>query len=251
MKSQNPLASQVVKPLLLTHQAIAIIKARIAEGMLRPGDRIVEEQLAKELGLTRIPLREALIELQHNGFVERHSHKGTYVTKMDLSDAEEIYRVRTALEALAFDLILERYQGQRVDLTSVEEMQRAMVEARRRGDELAFREGDLEFHRRIWKLAGNKHLYRSLDRLTAPLIFHIYVVIRDHPSLSFLDLQAIRGHKRIVGAFQSRSRKMAGEAFGLHAENSLDVLRKVAGVNRDSKHNNGPVHRTSSLSKRA
>src|SRR5580658_4018581 len=73
----------------------------IFQGELKPGDRILEAKVARQLGLAQGTLREALRELEHQGLVTKHGHGGTFVSKLTISEINDIYLVRRELEPLA------------------------------------------------------------------------------------------------------------------------------------------------------
>lgn len=81
--------------------AAELIREAIADGRLQPGQRLKEEVLARELGISRTPIREALLVLQTEGLVEASPNRGATVRSYDLPDLEEIYELRAMLEGLA------------------------------------------------------------------------------------------------------------------------------------------------------
>src|SRR5258708_12915877 len=84
-------------------QVVAAIKDAILSGTIEPGEQIVESRMAQQLG-SGIPLvREALIALEHQGFVQKTPYKGTTVTKLEPSQIQDIFQLRVELEALAVE----------------------------------------------------------------------------------------------------------------------------------------------------
>src|SRR5690348_1535706 len=106
-----------LKPIRLTDQISDIIKEQIFTGTLRPGDRVVEQKFAKELGVGQNAIREALIALAHSGFVRRIPNVGTYVTEITNAEGRKIARIRGALEGLVIELIVERMQTEKPDFS--------------------------------------------------------------------------------------------------------------------------------------
>jgi DNA-binding GntR family transcriptional regulator len=103
---------------MLGQQIREILLERIFKGELQPGDRIVELQLANELGTSQAPVREALRELQSLGFVEHEPYRGTRVRRITEEELAEIFPVRAALEELAAQEAASRLNGR------VEELER-------------------------------------------------------------------------------------------------------------------------------
>ncbi|MDO9377391.1 MAG: GntR family transcriptional regulator [Nocardioidaceae bacterium] len=83
------------------------IRDLVIRGELRPGDRLVERRLADRLGVSRVPVREALHQLAHEGFAEERPPRGMVVRALDASDTETLFAVRAALEDLVCDRVVE------------------------------------------------------------------------------------------------------------------------------------------------
>ena len=94
-------ALRLIQPVSKRDQVVASFKEAILSGIIQPGEAIVESKVAQQLG-AGIPLvREALIELEHQGYVQKVPYKGTTVTKLERRDVEQIFRLRDELETLA------------------------------------------------------------------------------------------------------------------------------------------------------
>src|SRR6267143_5686979 len=94
---------KLIQPISKKNQVVEAIKEAVLTGSINPGDQIVESRIAQELG-AGIPLvREALIELEHHGFVQKTPYKGTIVTKLGPKEIREIFQLRVELEALAVE----------------------------------------------------------------------------------------------------------------------------------------------------
>ncbi len=92
---------RVTGPVSLKDKAYHAIKAAILSLKLKPGDPLVESDLAQQLGISKTPVRDALLELEREGFVTKVPFKGTYVTEITLKDVREVFQVRAVLEGLA------------------------------------------------------------------------------------------------------------------------------------------------------
>jgi DNA-binding GntR family transcriptional regulator len=159
----------------LKDRVAQFIRDAILSGKLESGERIVELKLAKDLGIGTAAVREALFELESLGFVTRIISKGTFVTRLTAEDVAQIYEVRQQLEGLAVDLVQKRLTDADVALLQkhADEMQAAALE----NDAQRFYRFDMEFHRAIWRLSGNRHLAKSLDLLVVPL-FTFFIMKR-------------------------------------------------------------------------
>ena len=84
------------------------LRDAIKSGMLAPGQRLMEIQLAEELGVSRTPVREAIRKLELEGYVVMMPRRGTYVANLSIRDVNDVFEIRTALDSLACGLAAER-----------------------------------------------------------------------------------------------------------------------------------------------
>src|SRR5260370_16949405 len=101
-------ALRAIPRVSLVERTVASMKQAIFEGLLKPGDRVVEAKLASSLKIGHPTVREALIELEHAGFVTRIPNRGTFITKLSKNQVMEIYCIRENLESLTLQLALTR-----------------------------------------------------------------------------------------------------------------------------------------------
>jgi DNA-binding GntR family transcriptional regulator len=142
-----------------TAQAYAEVKRRILDAEWAPGSQVLEAAIAMELGLSRTPVREALVRLQQEGLIEIVPRHGMRVSALSPADMREIYQVLTSLEPTAAALLAER-RPSRAELAT---MLRACTEMARalRGtapDLRAWAVADEEFHRDLAERCGNRRL---------------------------------------------------------------------------------------------
>jgi len=172
------------------------IREQIIASRLKPGDRILEIPLAKELGVSQPTVREALKELEYEGFVTKMARKGTYVTSLSSEDIQKISEVRALLEPAAVAkaaVHLTPKSSQRL-----REITEKMAQALDAGDRLTFHHLDMTFHRTIWKLSDNEYLERALSRL----LFSLFAFVLSQQEASvFAD--ALRQHHEILAGLTS------------------------------------------------
>lgn len=135
------------------------LRAAIFDGRLAPGARIRQEALGTAFGVSRIPVREALRSLEHEGLVTLVPHSGARVARLDYAELREIYLIREAIEPLA-----AAESARRLDDDQLREL-RAMVEAFPRGgdDPGAWLEADRRFHLASYAAAGMPRLLRMIE----------------------------------------------------------------------------------------
>jgi DNA-binding GntR family transcriptional regulator len=161
----QPAATPTTLKLYVFHQ----LREAIVTGKWRPGDRLNESQIAREFGISRIPVREALLQLQEHGLVMNHERRGMFVTRLDESEVQRINSVRLVLEAEALKLCRAKItREEAAQLTHLVEMMEAWTE----GTEMDAAVLDLSFHRTLWAATGNPYLTRTLDSLTTVLFAH-------------------------------------------------------------------------------
>ncbi|HJZ82907.1 MAG TPA: GntR family transcriptional regulator [Pyrinomonadaceae bacterium] len=170
---------EVIQPISKRDQVVRAVKEAILSGSIPAGAAIVEARIARQVG-AGIPLvREALIELEHNGFVQRTPYKGTTVTRLEPADIKQIFRLRVELEGLAIAWARENVTPEDIeDLRAViKKMERAAAEL----DMDRFYESDLDFHRKIWLMSGNSYLVDALERVVVPLFAFFVMKTRREP----------------------------------------------------------------------
>ena len=155
-----------IEPLSLTDRVVSALRDAFFSGHLKPGDAIVERELARQMKVGTPVVREALISLQGQGFVRRVANTATYVTKFEPEEIRQLYALRVELELLAFQWA--RLRVTKHDLNDLKRMVDSIVEAGRKGNRREFLERDYQFHKRCWMLSGNAYLAETLDRLLAP-----------------------------------------------------------------------------------
>ncbi len=195
---------------VLGQQIRELLLERILKGELQPGDRIVEMQIAQDLGTSQAPVREALRELQSLGFVEHEPYRGTRVRRITEEELAEIYPVRAALEELAAQQAAKRLGGKVEELETEFEAMRA---AAGRNDLQDLAGHDARFHRLIVEAAGNKVL---LD-LWKTLRVEARVVVTALKTDIDLD-ELAEMHRPLLEALAEGSPEKAGKALRYHFE---------------------------------
>jgi DNA-binding GntR family transcriptional regulator len=186
---------ELIQPISKRDQVVRAMKEAILSGTISPGASIVESKIAQQLGAGVPLIREALIELEHQGFVQRTPYKGTTVTKLSASDVRNIFALRVELEAVAIEWAREHTTS--ADVETLKQIIQRMEDAANALDLPQFYEFDLAFHRKIWSLSNNPYLVDVLERLVVPLFaFFLMKTSRQHSSY----VESAAMHKKIVEA---------------------------------------------------
>jgi DNA-binding GntR family transcriptional regulator len=133
--------------------------AAIADGTLAPGRRIRQEELGRALGVSRQPISHALQLLKQQKLVEENGRRGLIVSEIDAARVQQLYQVRSALDALAARLAAERIAAGAIDRSQQQTAERALAAGLALpldAPVLAFIEADVAFHTALYQLSGNR-----------------------------------------------------------------------------------------------
>lgn len=212
----------------LREMVFDVLMEAIISGKLPPGERLMEVQLAEEMGVSRTPVREAIRRLELEGFVVMIPRKGAYVAGLSIKDIVNIFEIRTALEQLAVGLATERMTSE--DLEALKRMVLELSESEKEADVEAWTELDKRFHRLIYEYSRNERLIQMMDNIIEQ-INRYRVISLSNPEIRH---HTVEEHKRIVEAMAERNIQAAQKAAADHLNNtqtSLIVLlqEKLAG----------------------
>ncbi len=144
------------KKTTLAQQARRTIRKAIESGKLKPGEKIAEPKLARQMGISRFPIREALRSLEKEGLVTSESYKGTYVSQTSERDIYELYSLRELLEDFALLLLMADLNDSKVKV--LESVLASMKQAARAQNHEKILLEDFNFHRKICELSGHNKL---------------------------------------------------------------------------------------------
>lgn len=205
-----PHMTRVVKT-SLADQVEAALRSAIVRGELRPGERLVELEIARQMNTSQAPVREALQRLEQDGLVERRSRSATYVTNVSWQEVYEVFHVRTLVERLAVRRVARCITAQQCN--ELQALVERMAEAGRRGDMAGLSDNDLEFHRRICEWSGN----RTLLRVWTPLYSLVQrMLIATHPRVFTSLTQVADAHQPIIDALRANDPDEAALAMEEH-----------------------------------
>ena len=185
--------------------AVAIVEA-IASGQYEPGQRLVETRLARSLGISRSPLREALKALESEGLVRIEKDRGTFVREVPPVDVEHMISLRASLEGLAARLFIA--SGNLASLRDLEACNAAMRLASESGNAKALREADWRFHELICYGSGNPFLLRAWRNIFN--LLRLYV-IHLNTSYDLDEKQVLRHHEAFLKALNAGHADRAAE----------------------------------------
>lgn len=218
MTSERELTHDPVEREVLSSQVKDRILTWILQGDLPPGSRLVETKLARQLGTSQAPIREALRDLASLGFIETQPYKGSWVRKPSKRELIDAIEVRAELEGLAAKLAAERRDEKCV--ADLERLLDEMAAAAERGDAHDQARKNTEFHARIVAAAGNDMLQHHWSMLEP--FGRTYVTA----SAEGVDLHWLGDrHRGILNAIRDQDPARAAELAVTHAAEVKEMLR--------------------------
>jgi DNA-binding GntR family transcriptional regulator len=198
------------------------IRRRILDNVWPPGHRALEQEVALALGMSRTPVREALVRLQADGLVQMVPRHGMHVLPVSPTDMREIYEVLTALECTAAELLARRRPNDE-ELRPLEEATAAMDRALAADDLDAWALADERFHAQLIALAGNRQLQLIVmnhwDRAHRARMFSLR--LRPKP------VNSTREHMALVERLRAGDAEGAARANRAHRERASGELLAI------------------------
>lgn len=223
----------VIQPISLRERVVEQIRTAIIEGRLKPSDHIVEGTLTKQLGVSRTPVREALILLERDGLVVSYPNRGSFVRSFNGEDVEAIFTMRTMLENFAAELIIDRLAPEDFNhLYGSIEQQRAAIEI---GDFKLVRSTDMSFHQYLVDRSEHTLLIRNWRQIVAQIAAVLYMRAEAIPDYD--EYLAVRDHTAIVDALKHRQleevvrlNRQINQRVATECKNSVEYAAKVRPV---------------------
>ncbi len=207
---------------LTTQEAVlAELRSMIASGRLRPGERIVQDGLALDLGVSRVPLREALKILEGEGLVRYAAHRGYVVALLSLSDLLEVYRIRELLEAEAVRIAVPAMTA-----GAVADFERAARDVERAAGVLdvpAMTLANRRFHGALFEACGLPRLVRMIRQLWDATEVYRSVYYTDEPNRD----RVLEEHRMLVRAVEDRRVGEVLRILDAHRQHAIEALRPV------------------------
>ena len=219
-KRLEPITIDSYQPLRET--VCEVLRDAIRRGILEPGERLMEVQLAEELGISRTPVREAIRKLEQEGYVIMLPRRGTYVSDVSVKDVKEIFEIRSALESLAAELVTLRIEPDELDklrtlLTEIE----GQIERKDSMDKIVAT--DVKFHGLLYQVSRNERLVAIISNLKEQLA-RFRTLSMSYPGRLQETLQE---HRAMVEAIAAGDVDAARDAAERHMEQAEETLLKA------------------------
>ncbi len=188
-----------IRPITLREQIVDQVRTAIIEGRMKPADHVTEITLTKFLGVSRTPVREALILLEREGLLDFIPNRGYFVRVFSERDIREIFTLRTALENLAAELVLSRLKDEH--FTDLERLIHDQTEAIKRGAMQDVRRIDMNFHQYLVEASGHTLLLKNWRSIVAQIAALLYIRADAFPTYD--ENIVINDHQAILAAYRT------------------------------------------------
>lgn len=204
----------IIKQSVSSRVANALRKA-ILDGVFEPGTELRQDMLARHFSVSRIPVREALQLLERDGLLTVKPNRRMIVTALTDQDLYDHYRVRAVVEGEA-----AACAALCADKTEIEALEELAAGASATGDLDAFVSANEEFHRAVWKAAGNQRLVRTAQQLWTGILPYTPLLLPAH------SVRSVEEHRLIVTAIREQLPEEARSAMSNHIMRSGHDLRR-------------------------
>lgn len=194
------------------------LRELIISGELTPGTRIIEAEVASQLGVSRGPLREALRILETEGLLESIPGRGSFVIQTSKRDIQELYSLRCILEEEAIRLAIDN--GTKDDFDRLQKTVESMLKAAEEQRQREVSEFDYQFHSQIWEIADHILLRNVLESITIQVRMYLAVQTQLYEDLP----DGVFDHQLILQALRNREKDTAVQLLKDHLELAAQVV---------------------------
>lgn len=225
----------------LVDDVYARLRQAIFTGELAPGERLVEDVLASQLGVSRAPIRDALKALVRDGLVASSRRRGKIVMLLSPRDAWEVYSLRSTLEAMAIRLVMPSPAPELLE--DLEATVDAMEQASLAGDHQALSSLDVQFHETLIRASGHERLFRTWESMS----IQIRLLSRQVIDNIYSDLERVPGrHGALIAAIRAGDSDAAEVQIRNHIDSVADRIGVVltARENQKAEEEEAPIEST-------
>jgi len=218
MQKLSTLDYPVERPMTLRERIVDFVKDAIVTGRLKPGERVPEQEVAENFGISRTPIREAFRQLESEGFITVTPRKGAVVSPITDRDVSEFYAIKSLLEGYAARTACSKLTPR--DIKRLETLNANMVKCAERGDFKGFFKLDNQFHYTFIKACGNDKLFNLIQHLVQQFERFRMTAL----SLPGRMQESTKQHDQILEGFKTKSVDTVEALVRDNAEKGRDVL---------------------------
>jgi DNA-binding GntR family transcriptional regulator len=182
----------------------------LSSGELKPGDQVNEAEIARQAGISRGPVREAIQQLVGEEILVNYPHRGTFVTEWDERDIEEVYSLRAVMESYGASLASQRMLPEEYD--ELEGIVAEMIKRANEGDGPGVFELDLKFHLRTYEFSRHNLLCNLLAKLRRRIYIYLKMDANTTPNL----VSYAENHSLLLKALRSDDPAYTEKVFREH-----------------------------------
>ena len=219
------LTLEKLQPRTIVHQVIEALIGAAANGLILPGDRIIEGDIASRLGVSRVPVREALRVLESQGVVLNEPYKGIRLMPVTPERIDHLIEVRVALESTAATRVIKQGLNRGKALIPLKDAIADMQAMCARNDVFGFASADTQFHRELCLLSGNDVLYNMWEMLARQM-----TIIFGLSTLGKAMSEVVDEHLLLIQVFESGDVNAMHEAITEHIDveiHKVDLQRII------------------------
>jgi DNA-binding GntR family transcriptional regulator len=222
MQKKNESELIIEQPVPMRKKVYEHLRNKILNHTIETSSRLVEAQIARDIGISRTPVREALHLLEKDGFVESIPRVGYRVKHLALEELDEIIEIRRVNETLACQWALARINAKNIKAleNNIAKVQHALDN----GTPDHFLGYDEEFHEILVKAAGSRHLLEICQTLRRLMLRYRSESLKSAPTVR----EALKGHRRILECLKSKDEHGLIAALTDHLNHSRVDIRKLA-----------------------
>ncbi|MFB9947446.1 GntR family transcriptional regulator [Rhizobium puerariae] len=207
-------------PVSVPEHAYSVLKNALLGGKLKPGDTLIQEDIASSLGFSRVPVREALKRLEGEGLVVQRPRRGYVVASLDADEVEDVFDVRMLLEERAGYLATQKRTDS--DVAAVQEAFKEMlkIQARAKYDREGWGVANRSFHDRLFAPCNRPHLLRMLGQQRDLVTLYVRIGGNIAPDIE----RTTEDHRRILDAYERQDADEVARLSREHVEHTMTRL---------------------------
>lgn len=209
LKNHQPLKERVYK----------LLKESILNGDLEPGQKLSQDWLAKQMNVSRMPIRQAVERLRTEGLIENTPYKESKVANLSRKDIEETYDVRALLESYSARLAVGKIRA--IDLNELKTINKKMEESFFEKDYRKLNINNRKFHLTIYKRSGNNRLYNIIENLWDNFPKGIFWNISERVENSIIE------HRKIINGLEKEDEQTVEKMIFQHIKNTKSRLLTI------------------------
>ncbi|MBI2941025.1 MAG: GntR family transcriptional regulator [Chloroflexi bacterium] len=200
----------------LYQDAYHALRDAILTGQFAPGQRLVEAELARQMAISRAPIREAIRKLEQDGLVKYIPRRGVVVAELSSEEVRDLYDIRAHLEGLAVRMLVAHLTSE--DVAVLEGLIQRMFECATRDDLRGLIAADVEFHAHICRLSGSKRLYRLWESLNP----QCWTLLTSLKATEYTLDQIAERHRPVLAALKSGDAGLCEAVISRHVTELAD-----------------------------